>query len=71
MTGLMTEPPHDDSFGWHGDDDPNEPAAPSRDVRRVGVVIGISLVVLVALFALLIQVLSGVFGDMWDSLFTF
>jgi hypothetical protein len=71
MTGLMTDPEHDDSFGWHGDDEPAEPATPSRDLRRVGVVVGISLIVLVALFALLLQVLSNVFGDMWDSVFTF
>lgn len=69
MTGLMTEPPHDDSFGWQADDEPHEP--PARDLRRVGVVVGISLVVLVALIALLVQVVSGVFGDMWDSVFTF
>lgn len=71
MTGLMTEPEHNDSFGWHGDDDAPDHTTPSRDLRRVGVVVGISLVVLVALFALLVQVLSNVFGDMWDSVFTF
>ena len=71
MSGLMTEPEHHDSFGWHGEDEPSEHATPATDLRRVGVVIGVSLVVLVALVALLVQVLGNVFGDMWDSVFTF
>ena len=34
-------------------------------------VLGVALVVLIALILLLLQVLGNVFGDMWDTIFTF
>jgi hypothetical protein len=86
MLCLMTAPDHDDdvpngepgnahdegAFAFDADDD-NMPehGADSRDVRRVGLVLGIALVVLIALVLLLLQVLGNVFGDMWDKVFTF
>ena len=67
-------PEHDDgSFAFGADDDETMPehGADSRDVRRVGLVLGVALVVLFALVLLLLQVLGNVFGDMWDKVFTF
>ena len=68
----MTEPNHDDNYFAFGSDDETEnDVAPSRDLRRVGVVLGVALVVLIALVLVLLQVLGNVFGDMWNSVFTF
>ena len=83
MLCLMTAPDHDDVPGTNGeesqdntfafdeDDSMPEHGADSRDVRRVGLVLGVALVVLIALVLLLLQVLGNVFGDMWDKVFTF
>jgi hypothetical protein len=85
MLCLMTAPDHDDDVpgagGETGQDEPfafdaddeamPERGADSRDVRRVGLVLGVALVVLIALILLLLQVLGNVFGDMWDKIFTF
>jgi hypothetical protein len=84
MLCLMTAPDHDDdvpsdepgnehddgSFAFGAGDDETTPEH-SRDVRRVGLVLGVALVVLIALVLLLLQVLGNVFGDMWDKVFTF
>ena len=72
--GNEPSPEHDDgSFAFGADDDETMPehGADSRDVRRVGLVLGVALVVLIALVLLLLQVLGNVFGDMWDKVFTF
>ena len=84
MLCLMTAPDHDDdvpsgepgnehdngAFAFGADEDESMPEH-SRDVRRVGLVLGVALVVLIVLVLLLLQVLGNVFGDMWDKVFTF
>ncbi len=68
----MNQPDSDeDAFAWQGDDQPPPEAAPARDLRRVGLVLGIALLVLIGLGILLLQVLGDVFSDMWNSVFTF
>jgi hypothetical protein len=70
----MTEPDRDDesTFGWRDDDEaPSATEPPSRDARRVGLVLGSALVLLVLMFVLLVNLLGGIVGDMWDSVFTF
>ncbi len=66
----MTEPSRDDDpFEWAGEPKP-EPA-PTSDLRRVGQVLGIAVVLLALLLVVLAKVAGGVFADMWDSVFTF
>ncbi len=64
----MTEPPRDDDpFEWAGEPE----AEPTSDLRRVGQVLGIAVVLLVLLLVVLAKVAGGVFADMWHSVFTF
>ncbi|MFY9914978.1 MAG: hypothetical protein WAK18_09945 [Nocardioidaceae bacterium] len=66
----MTEPPRDDDpFDWAGE--PEAEPAPTSDLRRVGQVLSIAVVLLVVLLAVLAKVAGGVFADMWHSVFTF
>ena len=68
----MSEPDRDDSaFAWKGDDESSVDRAPAHDLRRVGLVLGVALMVLIGLGILLLQVLGDVFSDMWNSVFTF
>ena len=66
----MTDPQRDDDpFEWSAEPEP-EPT-PTSDLRRVGQVLGIAVVLLVLLLALLAKIAGGVFADMWHSVFTF
>lgn len=71
----MTHPEPEDEhpFAWdeHVDDEEVQDPVPARDLKRVGLVVGTALVLLVGLFFLLAKILGGLIGDMWDSVFTF
>ena len=69
--GPMTEPAReDDPFDWADEPEADDPA-PTSDLRRVGQVLSIAVVLLVVLLAVLAKVAGGVFADMWHSVFTF
>jgi hypothetical protein len=71
---LMSQPlPDDDDFTWtdHAESSGDEDRSPSRDARRVVVVLLLAGVLLVVLVAVLAHILFGIFGDMSNDVFVF
>jgi len=66
----MTDPERDDD-PFHWAEEPEPEPAPTSDLRRVGQVLGVAVLLLVLLLALLAKIAGGVFADIWHSVFTF
>ena len=61
---------YDHTFVWEGvEDQPSGHAV--RDMTRVGLVLVAALVLLAGMTFVLLSVLGDMFGDMWNSVFTF
>lgn len=73
MLGYMSQPEKDSdgAFPWELPQSTQPEESPTKDGRRVGLVVGSALLIVAVLVVVLIQIVSGIFGDMWHSVFTF